>query len=681
MGVAVIGPEGAYESVNAAYCALYGYSEADMLGRSFSMVFPPAQRAHMLALHRAFLQGDGELNGEWEVCRQGGARISILAQSVRFPGAQGQPRRLVCVLDITHRKRGEQAAALSQRFTRSVLDGLSAHVCVLDARGVIVTVNQAWRDFAHANGGHLDRVCEGADYLAAAGEVDCHPGAAVAGGQGFGAQLREVLAGRLRHFQFEYPCHSPVVQRWFQARVARIAGTDPVQAVVSHENITEIKLAQEAVAQREALLMDMAASIPGALFRVRLQPGGERQFVYISPGVEALFEVSAAHICAGTTGLQAYILAEDRPAHEASIRAASASQTVWEHEYRICTARTCQTKWVHAKATPRADGQGGVLWTGLLTDVTERKRQQARLAVSEETFRTLFETVPLGVVYQDMDGRIRAANPAAQRILGLTLAQLQGRTSIDPGWQAVHQDGSPFPGEQHPAMVALATGRPVSNVVMGVHRPQQDLVWINVNAVPLFKAGVLAEVYASFEDITPRIVLEHELRQQATTDFLTGVANRRSFMARLEQEVQRVRRHAGLHGCVVSLDLDHFKCINDEHGHAMGDEVLKHVTRLMCEEVRRLDVVGRCGGEEFSLLLPDTATDEALVLAERLRLRVQNSPLVQPCAEGVLTVPVTVSLGITALLPDDACADEPLLRADRALYAAKRSGRNAVRVH
>jgi len=675
MGVAVIDGEGVYESVNAAYCALYGYREADMVGRSFSMVFPPEQQAHALASHRRFLQGEDVLNGEMEVRRQDGATLSVMVQSVLFPDGQGQPRRLVCVLDITHRKRAEQAAAASQRFIRSVLDGLNAHVCVLNASGVIVAVNQAWRDFAQANGGQRDQVCVGANYLAAAGGLDALPLAEASDTATFGQRLRAVLAGDLPQFQSEYPCHSPVEQRWFQVRVARIAGAEPVQVVLSHENITEVKLAQEAVAQREALLMDMTASIPGALFRVRLLPGGERQFVYVSPGVEALFEVSAAEVCAGT-GLHPHILADDRPAHEASIRTALASQAVWEHEYRICTARTRQVKWVHAKAIPRVHADGSVLWTGLFTDVTERKHQQALLINSEETFRTLFETVPVGVVYQDLKGCIRAANPAAQRILGLTLAQLQGRSSIDPAWRAVHEDGSAFPGEEHPAIVALATGRPVINVVMGVERPGQDLVWINVHAVPLFKGGEMTEVYASFEDITPRIVLERELRSQATTDFLTGVANRRSFMARLEQEVQRLRRHAGLLGCVISLDLDHFKHINDEYGHAVGDEVLKHVTQLMREEVRRLDLVGRCGGEEFSVLLPDTATDAAQVLAERLRQRVHDTPLWH---EGT-RVHVTVSLGITAISPEDGCADDPLLRADRALYAAKRSGRNAVRV-
>ena len=144
------------------------------------------------------------------------------------------------------------------------------------------------------------------------------------------------------------------------------------------------------------------------------------------------------------------------------------------------------------------------------------KRAEEALRESEEKYRTLFETMAQGVVYQAADGRITSANPAAERILGLTLDQMQGRTSMDPRWKAIHEDGSAFPGETHPSMVALKSGKEVRNVVMGVFNPLYDEYrWININAVPQFKSGEDKpyQVYTTFDDITERERAEEALQE------------------------------------------------------------------------------------------------------------------------------------------------------------------------
>jgi PAS domain S-box-containing protein len=117
----------------------------------------------------------------------------------------------------------------------------------------------------------------------------------------------------------------------------------------------------------------------------------------------------------------------------------------------------------------------------------------------------VLDRLPLGVVFQDAQGEIRVANPAAERILGLSLDQMRGVRSIDPRWRAMHEDGSPFPGEQHPAMITLRTGEPVRDVVMGVFNPQNEAyTWIKVSTWPVRNpaGGALEGVYAFFEDIT-----------------------------------------------------------------------------------------------------------------------------------------------------------------------------------
>jgi PAS domain S-box-containing protein len=154
-----------------------------------------------------------------------------------------------------------------------------------------------------------------------------------------------------------------------------------------------------------------------------------------------------------------------------------------------------------------------IVWT-----IVERKQAEATLRESEERHRTLFETIVQGIVYQDAESRIISANPAAQEILGLTLDQMQGRTSFDPRWKAIREDGSDFPGDAHPAMVALRTGQEVRDVVMGVFNPRHNAyTWINVDAVPQFKAGEHSpwQVYTTFEDITARRQAQEALRHYA----------------------------------------------------------------------------------------------------------------------------------------------------------------------
>jgi PAS domain S-box-containing protein len=147
----------------------------------------------------------------------------------------------------------------------------------------------------------------------------------------------------------------------------------------------------------------------------------------------------------------------------------------------------------------------------VINDITDQVRTEERLAASEARFRALFETMNQGAIFHDADGAITYANPAAVRVLGLSLDQLQGKTSLDPGWKSIRRDGSDLPGEEHPAMIALRTGEPVLGAVFGVFQPQLGQHrWLEVDAVPLFADGEAkpASVYAIFTDITDRVVRE-----------------------------------------------------------------------------------------------------------------------------------------------------------------------------
>jgi len=175
-------------------------------------------------------------------------------------------------------------------------------------------------------------------------------------------------------------------------------------------------------------------------------------------------------------------------------------------------------------------------------------------------------------------------------------------------------------------------------------------------------------------DATKRKALEEELMRQASTDFLTGIANRREFIQLSEREVSRAKRH-DTPLAALSLDIDHFKRINDTYGHSAGDDVLRRLAQVVQANLRDHDIFGRIGGEEFAVTLIECPMHEALEIAERLRHALSKT-LTGEAGRGVR---FTVSIGVAGLMGGDSL-DCLLTRADGALYAAKRSGRNKVMV-
>lgn len=186
--------------------------------------------------------------------------------------------------------------------------------------------------------------------------------------------------------------------------------------------------------------------------------------------------------------------------------------------------------------------------------------------------------------------------------------------------------------------------------------------------------GKVSKVVVVSRDITEQKRLEIELREMAATDMLTGLPNRRHFLTQLDQEMARVSRVTEHYASVLMIDVDNFKHVNDSYGHSTGDQALRHLAGLMKAELRKIDSLGRLGGEEFAIILPGAALAAAEVFAERLRKTVAESP----ARHHDLPIPLTISIGVTEIRTDDTCADDTLARADRALYRAKEGGRDRV---
>jgi len=181
---------------------------------------------------------------------------------------------------------------------------------------------------------------------------------------------------------------------------------------------------------------------------------------------------------------------------------------------------------------------------------------------------------------------------------------------------------------------------------------------------------VATALHRSFQ-LSREMTRAHDMAEiLARTDMLTGINNRRAFFERSQQIIQYCKRNQRP-VCLLAMDVDHFKKINDTYGHAGGDEALKSVSDILCRQFRKADVCGRIGGEEFAVLLPDTQLIDAQVIAETLRSAIADAPLLLQGRKLSLTISVGVAAGTYDL-------DTLLSRADAAMYRAKQEGRNQV---
>ncbi len=311
-------------------------------------------------------------------------------------------------------------------------------------------------------------------------------------------------------------------------------------------------------------------------------------------------------------------------------------------------------------------------------DITAHKEAERLLVESEEQYRLLIAAMEEGVTLQDENSAILAFNKSTERILGLSTDQLEGKTSFDPDWHSIHEDGSPFPGEMHPVVATLRTGLPQSNVIMGIHKPDGSLTWISINVQPIFKDGMKTpfRVVATMHDITERKSAEAHIEFLAYHDVLTKLPNRQLAKDHFVMAGSFADR-ANSKLAVIFIDLDNFKTINDTLGHPIGDALLKAVAARLCKCLRDTDTLSRQGGDEFLILLTGVHDPESITVAVEKLLKGLTAPFEIENHQ----LSTSISIGI-AVYPDDCKDFDTLLKkADTAMYQAKGAGRNTYRFY
>lgn len=335
-----------------------------------------------------------------------------------------------------------------------------------------------------------------------------------------------------------------------------------------------------------------------------------------------------------------------------------------EYELRFADG---STRWCDVQGTllDPDDPDSQVIWT--ILDSDDRHRTEAALRLQQQRLSSIIDRFPGHVMVQEPDGPIAAINHAFADLLQQSGPPCPlGPASAPELLKRLHAllppDAREHAGLQDDGNGDLSCE---FNLPDGRH--------FELHRIPLRSGGQPLGLFWMARDITVAKHREMALMQQALTDTLTGLPNRRALVDHMQRTLSAIHGGQQSAGSVLMVDIDFFKKVNDTWGHAVGDEVLRHLATLLRDAFNRPDdMAGRIGGEEFAVVLPQTSQDNAWMLAENLRITVARTPAQTSAGP----VDLAVSIGLSTLQARMTDIQEALAQADEALYSAKRSGRN-----
>lgn len=305
----------------------------------------------------------------------------------------------------------------------------------------------------------------------------------------------------------------------------------------------------------------------------------------------------------------------------------------------------------------------------LVRDISERKVFEQALKEKTEYLNTILHSEPECVKVVDQDGQLLEMNPAGLKLLEVDSVEEAREYGLI---NFLLPEFRPLFLKLHRQVFQGKSG----SLEFIIEGKRGSRYWLDTHAAPLFdEHGKVKALVGVTRDITERINLLQELERQAKSDFLTGLANRRHFLELAELEIARAQRYDNWLSMLM-MDIDFFKNINDSYGHKAGDLVLQKFANVCKNILREVDVIGRMGGEEFAILLPETTGERALEVAQRLRQEIENTRVAWENQDQ--PIQFTVSVGVATMATHQASVESMLQEADTALYQAKNTGRNSV---
>lgn len=290
-------------------------------------------------------------------------------------------------------------------------------------------------------------------------------------------------------------------------------------------------------------------------------------------------------------------------------------------------------------------------------------------------YKNLLDNLYDGVYLMDRERKILYWNKGAERIVGYSAGEVEGASCRDNILRHVDAEGNNLCENRCPAVASMETGMPAEADVF-VHHKDGHRIPVNVRISPLRdESGSIIGAVEIFRDSSEQhatLSLIEELQEKVFQDALTALPNRRYLEKYLSSKLDEMSRYGWVFG-LIFLDIDHFKVINDTHGHDVGDEALQMISRTLINSSRSFDTVGRWGGEEFVVVVTNVNREKLRRVAERYRRMVESSFL----ATAGTILSMTISLGATLAREDDTM-DSLVKRADELMYQSKQAGRNCV---
>jgi len=426
--------------------------------------------------------------------------------------------------------------------------------------------------------------------------------------------------------------------------------------------ITERRLAQEALQEKEERLS--LATLHNGVGIWDFNP--KTQELIWDESMFALYHLRSEDFSEVYEAWEKSLHPDDRDRAAQELQIALAGGRPFDTDFRVCWPNG-EVRYIKAMAKVFRDDSGEpVRMLGTNVDITGRKVAEKALKQSQSKFSAIFNQSPIGIALIDSyTGKIYELNRRFAEIVGRTIEQM---ANID--WMSItHQDDVQ---EDLDNMARLNAGEiPGFRMDKRYIRPNGSLVWINMTIVPLREENTSARHLCMIDDITAMKEYQQQLEHIAHYDVLTSLPNRVLLADRLQQAMIQSERH-NQSLAVAYLDLDGFKAVNDIHGHEVGDELLKIVSKRMQEAIREEDTLARIGGDEFVAVLINLEhmNDFEPVLARLLKAAAE------PVMIDNVSLQVSVSIGITLYPRDDADADLLMRHADQAMYMAKQLGKN-----
>lgn len=407
------------------------------------------------------------------------------------------------------------------------------------------------------------------------------------------------------------------------------------------------------------LLVALIDQLQDAVFAIE-----EGRFVFINRQMARLYGFSEQEML--HQPITGFIHADDRAMVMERYHARQRGQQIQnEYRFRIITKQGDVRNVMMRVGIIRSEGER-VITVGSLHDITNQIRTMSELAKSQADIESILNNMPDVFYRTDMEGTITLISPSCEAAIGYSMEEMLGEKMASFYCQ---------PSDRERIVQALQEGHGKARQVEACMRHKDgNPIWVSTNAyIRVDDNNQPIGIEGIARNITDKKRNEERLAELSRIDDLTRLLNRRSFLESAEKMLQVAQRYNRQLSAIM-IDLDRFKAINDQYGHQAGDQALIFFADACREAFRKADIIGRMGGEEFAVMVPETGIDAAQEMVNRLRQRLKEQPFVFQDH----TIRITLSVGLVTRSPHERDLETLLNHADRLLYQAKRQGRDRI---